>query len=109
MIKTSGSGAYRAMMSVALAVALAAATDFATTTGTIKAVDPAAHEITVITGPGYALRAVVLHIDTEKKDLPALATLKPGTIVQVWHHRVAGREEAVNIAVVSPEAERRQP
>ena len=109
MIKTSGSGAYQAMMSVALAVALAATTDFVTTTGTIRAVDPAAHEITVITGPGYALRAAVFHMDTEKKDLPALATLKPGTIVQVWHHRVAGREEVANIAVVSPGAERRQP
>ena len=109
MIERNGSGASQAVMSIAIAVALAAATDFVTTTGTIKTVDPAAHEITVVTGPGYALRAVVFHIDTEKKDLPALTTLKPGTIVQVWHHSVAGREEAVNLAVVSPQTERRQP
>ena len=109
MIKKRGSVAFQTAMSVAIAVALAAATDFTTTTGTIKTVDLAAHEVTVITGPGYALRAVIFHVDADKKDLPALSTLKPGTVVQVWHHKVAGREEAVNMAVVSPETERRQP
>src|SRR5262245_63580733 len=99
----------QAVMSIAIAVALAATTDFTTTTGTIKAVDPSAHEVIVITGPGYALRAVVFHVDAEQKDLPALTTLKPGTIVQVWHHKVGGREEAVNLAIVSPGTGRRQP
>ena len=100
MSDPAGNGAYRAAIAAAILVAVAAGADLETTVGTVQKVNPSAREVTVVTGRGYALRAIVFHLDPAAEPAPEL---EAGMIVEIRHRKVGGREVASRVTIVPPQ------